>query len=712
MQNLNSENIVPEILKRSGFEKLNPVQQLAVDNDLLTSANQVIAASTAAGKTLIAEIATLNAVRKGKKVVFIVPLKALASEKFEDFKKKYETLGLRVAMSIGDYDKGETWMANFDLIICTSEKLDSLLRHNIDWVNDIGLVIVDEIHLLGTSGRGATLEMVLTRLRQKISPEVLGLSATISNYEELASWLSAKPVKSDWRPVKLYKGVSYGKVVDFKPEYTMNLREDGIFGLIEDTIEQNKQALVFVSSRRNAEAAAEQFGQIVSEKLRLDNDENLEKIAKKGQGSLGKSSKQCRRLAKCIRTGTAFHHAGLLYSQRKLVEDNFKDKKIKVIVATPTLAWGVNLPASRVIVRDLKRFNMGYGMAWIPVMDVEQMCGRAGRPQYDTEGQAILCAKNDRDTDYIWDNYINGETEKINSQLGDPSILRVHTLALVASDIIKTRRELSQFFEKTFLAHQATDMYSFEENLDQILEQLEQFGFITREQKEGQTILSPTKIGKRVSELYIDPVSANHIIFNFQKASSREAISDFAWLHMFTGCVEVSPLLRINKKDWTWIEKSLLKEEPWLLQGPPDTFESEYENYLQGIKTAKLFSEWTNERSEDFLLEKFGMTPGELRARIDTIDWLFYASIEFSRMLPGFLWGKELRKIRMRVKYGIREELLPLVKIKGIGRVRARKLFDSGIIKPSDLRKINNQDLGKILGPKVAENIKKDLIER
>ncbi|NQU99952.1 MAG: DEAD/DEAH box helicase, partial [Parcubacteria group bacterium] len=170
MQNLNSENIVPEILKRSGFEKLNPVQQLAIDNDLLVSANQVIAASTASGKTLIAEIAILNAVRKGKKAVFIVPLKALASEKFEDFKEKYESLGLRVAMSIGDYDKGATWMSNFDLIICTSEKLDSLLRHNIDWVDDIGLVIVDEIHLLGTSGRGATLEMVLTRLRQKIAP--------------------------------------------------------------------------------------------------------------------------------------------------------------------------------------------------------------------------------------------------------------------------------------------------------------------------------------------------------------------------------------------------------------------------------------------------------------------------------------------------------------------------------------------------------------
>lgn len=708
MQNLNSENIVPEILKRSGFEKLNPVQQMAVDNDLLTSASQVVAASTAAGKTLIAEIAALNTIRQGKKVVFIVPLKALASEKYEDFKKKYESLGVKVAMSIGDYDRGESWLANFDLIICTSEKLDSLLRHGIDWVNNIGLVIVDEIHLLGTSGRGATLEMVLTRLRQKISPEVLGLSATISNHEELAEWLSATPLKSDWRPVKLYKGVSFGRIVDFKPEYTMNLKDDGINGLIQDTIEQNKQALVFVSSRRNAEAAAEQFGRIILENNK--EDESLEKIAQKAQGSLEKSSKQCRRLAKCIKMGTAFHHAGLLYSQRKLVEDSFKAGKIKIIVATPTLAWGVNLPASRVIVRDLKRFSMGFGMAWIPVMDVEQMCGRAGRPQYDKEGQAILVAKNDRDTDYIWENYINGETEKINSQLGDPSILRTHVLALIASDIVRTREELSKFFEKTFLAHQATDLYSFEENLDNILEQLQEFEFVDKKQSLEGAVLRATKIGKRVSELYIDPVSANHIIFNFQKASSREAISNFAWLHMFSDCIEMTPLLRINKKDWKWIEKALLKEEPWLLQSAPDTFEEEYGSFLEGIKTAKLFDEWTDERSEDFLLEKFGMTPGELRGRIETLDWLFYAATEFSKMLPGFLWGKELRKMRTRVMYGVREELLPLIRVKGIGRVRARKLFDAGVEGPADLRKISDQDLGRILGPKVAANIKKDLL--
>lgn len=709
MKNIGSENIIQEILKISGFNALNPVQQKAVDNDLLISANQIIAAATASGKTLIAEIAALNTIQKGKKVIYITPLKALASEKYESFKEKYESLGVKVALSIGDYDSSESWLSRFDLIICTSEKLDSLLRHGIDWLYDIGLVVVDEIHLLGTEGRGATLEIILTRLKQKISPEILGLSATISNHEELASWLSAKSVESSWRPVKLYKGVSLNKSVSFIPEYNFDLKSSGILGLIEDTIDQGKQALVFVSSRRNAEAAAEQFGQIIKEKLKIDQDQELIKIAEKARGSLERSSKQCRRLASCISTGTGFHHAGLLYNQRKLVEDSFKSGKIKIIVATPTLAWGVNLPASRVIIRDLKRFSMGYGMKWIPVLDVEQMCGRAGRPQYDKEGQAILCAKNDEEIEFIWDNYLLGKPEKINSQLGLGSVLRMHVLSLIAGGVIKKRKDLSDFFSLTFYAHQAQEMYSLEEILDKILEQLIEFEFVVVKQSfDGENILA-TKIGKRVSELYLDPESAHYLIESLKKAQEKKEMSDFSWFHLFAGCEEAKPLLRINKKDWKWIEKVLLREEPSFLEEVPPSYESEYEDFLQKIKTAEVFYEWVDEKSEDFLLDKFGMTPGELRTRIETLNWLLYSILELGKLIPGFMWGNEIRKMKTRVIYGIKEELLPFIKLKGIGRVRARKLYGAGLRRSIDVRAIPVEILGKILGPKVAKNIKKEL---
>ncbi|MCJ7816707.1 MAG: DEAD/DEAH box helicase, partial [Candidatus Aenigmarchaeota archaeon] len=177
---MTSEEIVKKVLEASSIPGLNPVQDMAVKAGLFERRNMVLAAPTASGKTLVSEMASLKTILLNhRKVVYIVPLRALASEKYEEFKKKYEPLGIRVGMSIGDYDQSDPWLANYDLIIVTSEKMDSLLRHGISWTDSIGLVVADEIHLLDSPNRGPTLEIVLTRLMHSTKPEILGLSATI-----------------------------------------------------------------------------------------------------------------------------------------------------------------------------------------------------------------------------------------------------------------------------------------------------------------------------------------------------------------------------------------------------------------------------------------------------------------------------------------------------------------------------------------------------
>ncbi|NIP40212.1 MAG: DEAD/DEAH box helicase, partial [Candidatus Aenigmarchaeota archaeon] len=212
------DSIAKQVLEKSGFSKLNPVQEEALKAGVLEGENLVLAAPTASGKTLIAEFAALNAIKKGTKVVYIVPLRALASEKYHEFKEKYESLGIRIALSIGDLDSSDHWLARFDLIIVTSEKFDSLLRHGIPWIDQVGLVVVDEIHLLNDPGRGPTLEVTITKLKTLINPQILALSATIRNYEEIAEWLQAKAVRSDYRPVKLYKGVCFGREIHYEPK--------------------------------------------------------------------------------------------------------------------------------------------------------------------------------------------------------------------------------------------------------------------------------------------------------------------------------------------------------------------------------------------------------------------------------------------------------------------------------------------------------------
>lgn len=705
---------VVKVLEISGFSELNPFQQKAVEAGLLEDGNFVIAAPTASGKTLLAEITALDTIRKGKKVIYIVPLRALATEKYEEF-KKYEEIGIKVGISIGDLDRSDNWLIQYDIIIVTSEKLDSLLRHKATWINLVGLVVVDEIHLLDSPNRGPTLEIVLTRLRQACNPKILGLSATINNYEDLANWLDAKSMKSDYRPVDLFKGICFENKIKFSPSGEMELNSSfsDIANIVYDTLEKKKQSLVFVSTRRSAQTLAEKIGYLIKNRI---NREGLDEIAEKVEKALDHTTEQCRKLANCIRMGVAFHHAGLVNKQRKLVENGFKKGLIKFITATPTLAAGINLPAYRVIIRDLKRFYSYKGIDFIPNLEIEQMCGRAGRPKYDSKGEAILLPKNNGEAVYAWKNYIKGKTEDIYSKLGVEPVLRTHVLALIASGI-STREELFNFFQKTFYAYQYKDFDQLKIKLENVLKMLRDFNFINISQSspdnpfisasemiEDDTLMA-TDIGKRVSELYIDPITADYLIKSLEKPFG----SWFSILHMICRCMEMKPLLSVSKKDADFIENLLSEELDNLIDKPPNIWDIEYDDYMASIKTAGVFYSWIEEKGEDYILENFSVSPGELKARLEIIDWLLYSTQELAHILNKMDLLAKLKKIRMRTKYGVKEELLTFIKLKGIGRVKARSLFRSGVKNLEDLKKIPLDSLGKIVGYKTAEKIKDQL---
>ena len=714
--------LISEVLSRSGILRLNPVQEKALKAGILDGESLVIAAPTASGKTLVAEFAAMNAIRKGRKVVYIVPLRALATEKYHEFREKYEPLGIRIALSIGDLDSSDHWLAKFDLIIVTSEKFDSLLRHGIPWLDQIGLVVVDEIHLLNDAGRGPTLEITITKLKALVNPQILALSATIKNYMEIAAWLKAKAVRSDYRPVKLYRGVCFDREIHYVPKKQKRVIGSEYppdFEIAKDTLRKNKQALIFVSTRRNTESLAGNIGNILKNTLSPGEREKLRKISGSVLKAVEKPTLQCEKLSRQVVNGVAFHHAGLTNSQRKIIEDGFKEGVIKVIAATPTLAWGVNLPAYRVVVRDMKRFSAGHGSDYIPVLEIQQMMGRAGRPKYDREGEAILIAKSNGEAEYLFDTYITGEPEEIQSKLGVEPVLRMHTLALIASGITFSKEKLFEFFSKTFYAHQYGDLSQLNSKLESVIALLKEFGFVkssggtgsdnpfrsARELSEDEK-LEATTIGKRVSELYIDPITANYLIENMRKA--KDFLDSFALLHLISRTLEMQPSLSLRKKDFEKINELLSKE---LLEKPPNPWDIEYDDYVRSVKTAWFFSEWMDEMGEDLIFENFGVTPGELHVRLTNADWLLYAAQELALLLGKKDLLKHIRKTRLRVKYGIREELLPLVRLKGIGRIRARMLYNSHLRKLSDLRKVPIQSLSKLIGPALAKSVKEQLNE-
>lgn len=208
---------LPEFFQRhyAKFPLLTPVQEKAVQAGLLAGRSLLICAPTASGKTLIATIGIAQCLEQGHKAVYLVPLKALANEKFKEFQQLLAETSYKTILSTGDIDSESNYLAKYDLLILTTEKLDSLLRHRVSWLEQVKLVVIDEIHLLNDPSRGPTLEIILTLLKSLIHPQLIGLSATIGNPQELAQWLGAELVQDSWRPVELKQGIQVKEKTEF-----------------------------------------------------------------------------------------------------------------------------------------------------------------------------------------------------------------------------------------------------------------------------------------------------------------------------------------------------------------------------------------------------------------------------------------------------------------------------------------------------------------
>lgn len=693
-------------IKEEKVSELYPPQADMVRKNLLGDKNLLISIPTAGGKTLMAALAIIKKFSETKcKAVYIAPLVALANEKYEYFKWMFGDQ-YRVGISVGDLDSDDPWLANYDIIVCTTEKLDSLTRHEANWLDKIGLIIVDEIHLLNDRSRGPTLEVLLTKLR-KISPRsnVLGLSATVKNSSELAKWLNANLVISDFRPVKLHEGVLVNNRIQFFSHDSYQLSElETEAAIMENTMQMKKQALFFLSTRKNAEALAERLAGFMTKMISSSEKEELTKLSDDVLNVLETPTKQCKRLALCMRNGTAFHHAGLLGKQKRMIEDAFRKGIVKVITSTPTLALGVNLPAFRVVIRDPKRFYAGAGLAYIPVMEYRQMIGRAGRPKYDEFGESILVARSEEEAAELVEKFVQGEVEEIRSKLAVEPILRTHALALIASNFTKSEESLLEFFSNTFYSFQYGDDSAIRDKIVEILGELVEWGFIDYTTDK----IEATKIGKRISELYIDPQTAHNFLESLERAMSQEH-DIFSLLHVVCRSKELEPKLNPRTSEVVDIGNLISQRDGLFLQDVPEEWDIEFDDFVRSVKTAMLFEEWMEEATDDQLLSKFNMAPGEMRNKIDIADWLIYSMHELS-MLSGYKnLLNEIRKLRIRMSYGVKEELVPLVKLEQVGRVRARRLFKAGFKSLDDLRKAPVESLEKIVGKKVADQIKKQV---
>jgi len=720
---------VKEVLQAQGICELFPPQEDCIRAGVLEGQNIVLASPTASGKTLIAELCALKHVLdNGGKVIYLSPLRALASEKFEEF-RKYTGITkpgggkVSVGISTGDFDTADNWLARYDIIVTTNEKADSLLRHRAKWMDNISAVIADEVHLLNEADRGPTLEIVLARLMQ-CNPhiQILALSATINNVDEIAGWLNAKHIVTTWRPINLKEGVVLQDEVQYRDGESRKIEQETrltVVNMVLNTLRNGGQALIFASTRKNAVSAAKTVAshmdkvlvpksgsKLVKKSTEARNREVLEAEAKKILDA-GERTQMSDELAELVRCGTAYHHAGLSGPHRKIIEDAFKDRKIKVLTATPTLAWGVNLPARTVIIQDYRRFEAGLGNYPISVLDYKQMAGRAGRPKYDKFGESVLIAKTADEADYLMESYVLAKPERIWSRLAVEKIIRTHVLSTIASDYAHTEEGIYAFFRKTFYAYQY-DVKAIQHVIAKILRFLHDEEMIC---VVGNDIIA-TKLGKRISELYIDPLSG--IIFRDALQNKPPLLTEFSLLQLIAHTPDMGPIMRPYQREMDKLAVLTEDHKQELFVEIPDQWGDHiaYADFLGEVKTALVLNNWIEELPEEKIMERFSVQPGDLYRTIENAKWLLHAIEELSPVVAKNRDVTALaNELVERVSKGIKRELLPIVALEGVGRVRGRIIFNAGFQTVEDLKRASIEELTALpsVGPRLAKKIKEQV---
>jgi helicase len=275
-----------------------------------------------------------------------------------------------------------------------------------------------------------------------------------------------------------------------------------------------------------------------------------------------------------------------------------------------------------------------------------------------------------------------------------------------------------EFFSRTFYAHQFQDLQKLETIIEKMLYHLEEWEFIILSGKEdfasaneiSEGKIRATLLGKRVAELYLDPLTAHFFITCLREATDRK-IHSFSFLQMISHTQEMHPLLKVKTKEYDAIQQGFLAYHSYVLEKEPSLYDPEYDEFFSSVKTALMLLDWAEEKSEEQLLEGYDVRPGELQAKLAVSDWLLYANEEIAKILSFQPLLKELSKLRFRLRYGAKEELLALLRFEGIGRVRARTLFNNRIRDVADVKSASIATLKHLLGEKIAISLKRQVGE-
>ncbi|WP_265109213.1 DEAD/DEAH box helicase [Halosolutus halophilus] len=658
--------VLPEFADAFAFEEFNRMQREALPALLESEENVVASAPTASGKTALAELAICKALADGGTALFIAPLRALTNEKEDDW-DRFEELDYSVYVVTGERDLNPRRARHADILVMTPEKLDSATRKHdsrrYDFVTDVDVCVIDEVHLLDADRRGSVLEVTISRLRRLCDPRIVALSATMPNVDDVAAWLDAPEETTfefgdEYRPVDLNAGVrtyTHGENT-FADKYRRLYRA---LDLAEPHLREDGQTLVFVSSRQDTVQAAKKARDEIAERdlaigPRGDYDFHAESKAALENDTLRKS----------VLDGVAFHHAGLSKNDRDLVEEWFKEGRIELLFSTSTLAWGVNLPARCVVIRDTKIHDPLEGEVDMSPLDVLQMLGRAGRPGYDDVGYGwVVCdtAEADKYRRLLRDG------KEIESRLAES--LETHLNAEIAMGTITDLEDVMDWLETTFYyvrGQSRPDEYEFPNLRGRVrdcLEDLVDRGFV--EMDDADLSIEATARGMLASKYYLRLETAAR----FAELCNRVADGD---AKLRTGDVleAVAAAQEFDSVSARQSERDAINA------------------VLVGRDTGDLDA---GDRKVLAILRSAanGSIPSELRSDAWVIRQnatrLVSALGAFLDRFAGPHAANLARRTEARIENGVAEDAVGLVAIDGVASGRASKLSKEGLSTPGDV---------------------------
>lgn len=666
------------------IKEFNPAQKAVIESGYLEDkSNYIISIPTASGKTVLGILPALKTILNGGKAIYAAPLLSIQNEKVKEF-KAFEEHGIKVGKH----------PSNSDLSVMVFESFDALTRFSWNVLREVDTLIIDEFHMIGEYSRGPTLESAITRAKI-INPSlrIIALSATLKNIDEIEQWLDGKTVEHDYRPVPLNK-----EVLDAEMFNTKN-KNDVIVKIVEKAIEDNSQALSFVSTRRFTESLATYVAKKIDKKTTKEQKHKFKQVADKllevpkKKGSLPTTT--CLKLAEAAEKGVVFHHAGLFNEQKEIIEDEFRKGNILMITATPSLMYGVNLPSKYVVIRDHTRWTSN-GPASIPVFDYEQMSGRAGRPQYDDVGYSYLVAKTMDEAFDLEARYVNGEIELTNSKLIDnKDAIYKQIIAQIASSLSKNLDDLNDFFGKTLYGFQmknnpsmsmfAQDSLNWE--LESALEFLLQNGII-RATPEG---LKTTDFGNLIAKSNYAVETAVKIK---EYVSTMEKLNPAEMIYALAETPDLPLISFKGRKSKDPVRDKLSECGLFAVDiGNPEA-------------TAVSLIEWIDERNEYEIENAYNVYSASTRRSAYEASRLVKFAKNTLEVLGNYSNLKDMDYLSARLYYGVKEDIIPIVVgVKRLGRKRARLLMKTF---GDNLSEASEKDLQKVegIGPKLAGKVK------